>query len=81
MKKTSLTVMCITVFILGLIVVSCQKKEEPAVKVGGIDEKAAGYGEKAKEAVAGYGDKEKEAVAGYGDKPKEATAGYGDKAK
>lgn len=69
------------VIMSGLLLMSCQKKEEvregAAVETfdkakGMMDdykdknEEAAGYGEKAKEEAAGYGEKAKDAAAGYG---------------
>ncbi len=76
MKRALIAVLCIILFTMTLFLVSCQKQEQAA-----SGEKAAGYGEKAKEATGGYGEKAKEAVAGYGEKAKEAVGGYGEKAK
>jgi opacity protein-like surface antigen len=74
MKKMLVGVLSIVFLASSLLLVSCQKKEEPAAQTGG-------YGDKAKEGAAGYGEKGKEAAAGYGEKAKEGAAGYGEKAK
>ena len=71
MKKLLSIVLCILFSASVLLLVSCQKKEETPAPP------AAGYGEKAEEAVGGYGEKAEESVGGYGEKPKEAVGGYG----
>ncbi len=83
MRKSILIILSVAVFIAGLLLVSCQKQEEPAAQAPGYDKaKAPGYGEKAPgygEKAPGYGEK----APGYGQKAPgygEKAPGYGEKA-
>ncbi len=66
--KRFLAIACVIALTLGLLLVSCQKKEEPATEAVGQGEQAAEPG------VAG---EEKPATGGYGEE-KPATGGYGE---
>lgn len=64
--KKSFVIVAVLVFLLSLLVISCDKKEQA---------KAPGYG-KQKEAQAGAeGEQPKQPVAGYGKKAQEAAQG------
>ncbi len=58
MKKTILSVACITLMILGLFLISCQKQETATKETGG-------YGEEAPAAAGGYGDEAPAETGGY----------------
>ncbi len=91
MKKTTLSVTCITLMILSLFLVSCEimdtapkkkavKKATPTATGGYGDAAPAtgGYGDAAPAETGGYGDAAP-ATGGYGDAAP-ATGGYGDAA-
>ena len=76
MKKTILSVACITLMILGLFLVSCQKKETATKETA---KETAGYGEEKPAAEAGgYGEEKPAAEAGgYGAEKPAAPAAEG----
>ena len=69
MKKTILSVACITLMILGLFLVSCQKQETATEEtVGTVEEAPAETGGTVEEAPAEAG--------GYGEETPAETGGY-----
>ncbi len=66
--KRFFAIACIIVLTLGLLLVSCQKKEEPAAPAVKSEE-AVGEGEQ--KPAAGYG--EQKPAAGYGEEKKAET--------
>lgn len=65
--KRFFAIACIIALTLGLLLVACQKKEEPAAPAVKSEEPAAQ--EEQKPAAGGYGE-EKPAAAGYGEEKK-----------
>jgi hypothetical protein len=72
--KRFFAIACIIALTLGLLLVSCQKKEEAAAPAPAVA--PAEKAEEAKPAAGGYGE-EKPAAGGYGEE-KPAAGGYGE---
>ena len=63
MKKTILSVACITLMLLGLFLVSCQKQETVTKET--VTKETGGYGEEAPAETGGYGEEAPAETGGY----------------